>query len=72
MPTKTQKKKSDVICVSQPIRIAVMIDGGFFIKRYNALYNTSKNHDPETVANSLYSLSLMHVGNENYLYRIFY
>lgn len=69
---KVVKKKSEIICVSQPIRIAVMIDGGYFLKRYNALYNHGKKRDPKTVVNALYSLAHMHTGNENYLYRIFY
>jgi len=66
------KQKSEIICISQPIRVAIMIDGGFIMKRYNALYNKGKKQDPQTVADALYALAHMHVGNENYLYRIFY
>lgn len=73
MATKTTpKRRIDVPCVSTPVKVAVLIDGGFFIKRYNALYNKSKNKSPETVANDIYRLAHSHVGNENYLYRIFY
>ena len=72
MATKTPKQKSEIVSIYQPIRVAVMIDGGFFTKRYNALYNKNRLHDPLTVANALYHLAHMHVGNENYLYRIFY
>ena len=55
-----------------PIRIAVMIDGGYFIKRYKALYNKNNDKTPEIIANDMYKLAHCHVGNNNYLYRIFY
>lgn len=70
--SKPEKQKSDIVCVSQPIRIAIMIDGGYFLKRYNFLYNKSKRREAKTVVNALYALAMKHVGNENYLYRIFY
>ena len=55
-----------------PIRVAVMIDGGYFIKRYKTLYNKKNDKKPETIANDMYKLAHCHVGNNNYLYRIFY
>ena len=55
-----------------PIRVAILIDGGYFIKRYNILYNKSGKKEPETIANDLYTISHSHVGKNNYLYRIFY
>jgi uncharacterized LabA/DUF88 family protein len=58
--------------VSLPIKIAVLIDGGFFIKRYNHLYNKDKTKSPMEVSNDIYTLAHYHVGKENYLYRIFY
>jgi uncharacterized LabA/DUF88 family protein len=70
--SKPEKPKSEIVCVSPPIRIAVMVDGGFFLKRYNALYNVTKRREPKTVVDALYALAMKHVGNENYLYRIFY
>lgn len=66
------KKRADIPCVSTPVKVAVLIDGGFFIKRYNALYNKSGQKSPQTVADDIYRLAHSHVGNENYLYRIFY
>jgi uncharacterized LabA/DUF88 family protein len=57
---------------SAPVKIAVLIDGGFFIKRYNYLYNKGKNKTPEEVADDIYTLAHSHVGKENYLYRIFF
>lgn len=55
-----------------PIRVAILIDGGYFIKRYDALYNKKGLKDPKTIAQDLYTISHSHVGNNNYLYRIFY
>ena len=70
--TKKNSSQLSVINVSLPIKIAVFIDGGFFIKRYNYLYNKDKSKTPEDVANDIYTLAHCHVGKENYLYRIFY
>lgn len=55
-----------------PVKIAVLIDGGFFIKRFNALYNKERKMSGEEVANHLYTFAHSHVGKENTLYRIFY
>ena len=55
-----------------PVKIAVLIDGGFFVKRFNALYNKNHTMDGATVADYLYTMALKHVGSNNVLYRIFY
>lgn len=49
-----------------------MIDGGFFVKRFNALYNKNKAMDGKHVAECLYTMAMRHVGERNTLYRIFY
>ena len=49
-----------------------MIDGGFFVKRFNALYNKDKKMSGEEVAEHLYTMAHKHVGSKNILYRIFY
>ena len=54
------------------LSIAILIDGGFFLKRYFKLYKNPKNHTPAEVAKNLYTLAHRHVGDDNYLYRIFY
>lgn len=54
-----------------PTKIAVLIDGGFFLKRFNALYNKDRNLTAEEIADSMHSMALRMVGN-NALYRIFY
>lgn len=55
-----------------PVKVAVLIDGGFFIKRFNAQYNKDKSKSGEEVAEMLYTMAMKHVGNKNTLYRIFY
>lgn len=55
-----------------PIKIAVLIDGGFFVKRFNALYNKDRKMSGAEVAEHLYTMAHKHVGNKNILYRIFY
>lgn len=55
-----------------PQKIAVLIDGGFFLKRFNALYNKDRNMTACDVANAMYTMAHAHVGKNNILYRIFY
>jgi len=55
-----------------PVKVAIMIDGGFFIKRFNALYNKDRNMAGEKIADMLYTMAMKHVGSRNTLYRIFY
>ncbi len=57
---------------STPIRVAVMVDGGYFMKRYKTLYNKDRSKTPETIVKDLYTIAHSHVGDNNYLYRIFY
>jgi len=52
------------------LSVAVLIDGGFFLKRYFKLYD-AKKHTPQEVADTLYTLAHRHV-EKDYLYRIFY
>lgn len=55
-----------------PVKVAVLVDGGFFIKRFNHLYNRDKSMNGSEVADMLYTMCMKHVGNKNTLYRIFY
>ncbi len=55
-----------------PVKIAVLIDGGFFVKRFNSLYNKDGKLTGKQVANHLYTMAMKHVGHNNTLYRIFY
>lgn len=40
-----------------PIKVAVLIDGGFFVKRFNSLYNKERKLTGEQVANALYAMA---------------
>jgi len=51
--------------------IAILVDGGFFLKRYRRCFRNGASHDPKTVARNLYSMLMRHVENEQ-LYRILY
>ena len=55
-----------------PVKVAVMVDGGFFIKRFNTLYNKDGHMTGEEIADMLYTMAMKHVGAKNTLYRIFY
>lgn len=55
-----------------PVKIAVMIDGGFFVKRFRVLYDKDKKMSGTDVAEHLYTMAMRHVGPRNTLYRIFY
>lgn len=52
-------------------RVAIMVDGGFFLKRFNKLYNREQTMSASEIADVLYWISMKHVGQDN-LYRIFY
>lgn len=72
-PLKTRKQsEGEISYTNHPIRVAILIDGGFFIKRFNNQWNKDKKMSPQDVCNHLYTLAHSHVGKENYLYRIFY
>ncbi len=55
-----------------PIKIAILIDGGFFVKRFNTLYNKDRHLNGSQVADLMYAMAHKHVGKRNILYRIFY
>ena len=56
-------------------RTAILVDGGFFLKRYRSIHKV-KNLDPERTARDLWEMCLKHLSQskpEAYeLYRIFY
>lgn len=58
--------------VLPPVKVAVLIDGGFFVKRFNCVFNRSRTMTGEEVAKCLYTMAHRHVGKDNILYRIFY
>lgn len=66
---ESMKKKEPTF---PPVKIAVLIDGGFFVKRFNCLYNKDRKMSGSEVAECLYKMAFRHVGKNNTLYRIFY
>jgi uncharacterized LabA/DUF88 family protein len=50
--------------------VAVLIDGGFYLKRYRAIYGGA--HDPRKTAKTMHTMSLSHLSGDECLYRIFY
>lgn len=53
------------------VKVAILIDGGFFLKRYRTIYN-GWNHKPDQVAKELIRMCSNHISDDDYLYRIFY
>ena len=53
-------------------KVAILIDGGFFLKRYNSLYTGAESHTPEILAKNICKAALKHVPADYVLYRIFY
>lgn len=55
-------------------RVAILIDGGFFIKRHKTLYTRRDHTDPAAVADDVAKLANAHINRTKgeSLYRIFY
>ena len=53
-------------------RVAILIDGGFFLKRYNHLYVGGEGHSAEMIAKNICRAAIRHVPADYELYRIFY
>jgi uncharacterized LabA/DUF88 family protein len=52
--------------------VAILIDGGFFLKRYYSLLDKQKLHTAEHVAKDIFTSAKKHLRKEDNLYRIFY
>ena len=46
-----------------PVKIAILIDGGFFIKRFNSIYNKDRTMSGKEVAAYLYTFAHKHERN---------
>jgi uncharacterized LabA/DUF88 family protein len=55
---------------------AILVDGGYFVKRYRALMPPSRWYDASTVVRDLFRWALLHLDDRDYgqrqLYRIFF
>lgn len=55
------------------MKTAILIDGSFFLRRYNKLFHNGTPQPPEQVAKDLYTYAYKHLDNpQEQLYRIFY
>ena len=52
-------------------KVAILVDGGFFLKRYRKLY-AGWNHLPDQVARELVKMCGNHLYKSDFLFRIFY
>ena len=50
--------------------VAVLIDGGFFLKRYYDLYKGSETHNAETIAKNICRAAMKHVSVKHELYKL--
>lgn len=55
---------------------AILVDGGFFIKRYRKVSNKAHHYDPKAVARDMFTWCLKHLDGRDAgrreLYRIFF
>lgn len=55
------------------VSTAILIDGSFFLKRYQKCWAGAKSHSSKEIADNLYKYALKHLKkDEDYLYRILY
>ena len=55
----------------------LVLDGGFFLKRYPKVFRNGRNHDPETIAENMYRMCMRHLTRQKIkpppqLYRILF
>lgn len=65
----TARNSSDHLLAVKPV--AILVDGGFFLKRYSKCYKGGTAHDPQTVAKNMYTMLMSHVDKAR-LYRILF
>lgn len=54
------------------LRVAIVVDGAFFLKSFKNRYTDFDSKNPATVAKVLHKLALKHLNTNDYLYRIFF
>jgi uncharacterized LabA/DUF88 family protein len=58
--------------VTNKLRTAVLVDGGFFHKRYQRIFKGAHDHTPEQVADNLQKMVEQYLGADFRLYRMYY
>ncbi|MCB2218066.1 MAG: NYN domain-containing protein [Desulfobulbaceae bacterium] len=59
------------------MKTAILIDGGFFLKRYPKVFRNGYNHGPKTIADNMYKMCIRHLSRQHasaspQLYRILF
>lgn len=54
------------------IRVAVLVDGAFFLRRYLKIVPKAHDLSAKDLADNFYTMCMSHVKDEDYLYRILY
>ena len=54
------------------MKVAILIDGAFFLKRYPIVFNVKPPLNPQDVARTMHAMALSHLEREGQLYRIFF
>lgn len=68
-----EDKNRSEIKIQLPVSTAVLVDGGFFLSRYKAVFENGHRHAPEQVVKNLITMAFKHVYRQNGdLYRIFF
>lgn len=68
----TRKEPTTTIVVSA-CPTAILVDGGFFLKRYPHLFKDGSNHDAKTIVKNLFTMALKHAEQDHgELYRILF
>lgn len=73
MTENTHNQKTaepDYLRAEKPV--AILVDGGFYFKRYRHCYRDSHEHTPRQMALNLYKMCIDHVNKNERLYRILY
>lgn len=63
------KNSTDHLFAVKPV--AILVDGGFFLKRYSKCYQGGNDHAPKKVIQNMYTMLMSHVKNAK-LYRILF
>lgn len=70
---KNKKRENFRKCIDLSIPTAVLVDGGFFLRRYKSLYEANQEHTPEQIVKNLIRMAVIHANKDNgSLYRMFF
>lgn len=53
----------------EKVKTAILIDGGFFLKRYAKLFTNGNKHNPATIAENMYHMAMRHLNQRKCIHR---